>query len=98
MQNTNSAFFALMAWTFLIAALIAGTAHAEQAAFVKGKPVRMAAGQAELNPQTAEIVADERLAGIQSITLKPSPEASVDGDRDQPDIMFRFKAPAAEPT
>ena len=95
MQNTNSAFFALTAWTFLIAALIAGTAHAQQAAFVKGKPFRMAAGQAELNPQTAEIVADERLAGSQGITLKPSPEASVAGDRDQPDISFRFKAPEA---
>ena len=55
----------------------------------------MAAGQAELNPQTAEIVADERLAGNQGIALKPSAEASVDGDSGQPDVTFRFKAPEA---
>lgn len=95
MQNTNSAFSTLTAWTFLLTALIAGTAHAQQAAFVKGKSFRITAEQAELNPQTAEIVADERLAGNQGITLKPSAEASVDVDRALPDISFHFKAPEA---
>ena len=95
MQNSNSVFFTLMAWTFLVTGLITVTAQAQQAAFVKGKPFRMAVEQAELNPQTAEIVADERLAGNQGITLKSAAEASVDGDRDQPDISFHFKAPEA---
>ncbi|MEZ6076909.1 MAG: hypothetical protein R3C56_14955 [Pirellulaceae bacterium] len=93
MQNNNSAISTFAAWSFLFTSLIAGTTQAQQATFVKGKPFRMAAEQAELNTQTAEIVADERLAGKQGITLKPSAEAHVDGDRDQPDLTFRFKAP-----
>lgn len=95
MQNNNSAFFTLTAWSLLLTALLGGTTHAQQAEFVKGKPFRLAAGQAELNPQTAEVVADERLAGNQGITLKPSATASVDGDHDQPDLSFRLKAPEA---
>lgn len=93
MQNNISAISTFAAWSFLFTSLIAGTTQAQQATFVKGKPFRMAAQQAELNTQTAEIVADERLAGKQGITLKPDADARVDGDRDQPDLTFRFKAP-----
>ena len=93
MQNNNLAISTFAAWSFLSTSLIAGTAQAQQATFDKGKPFRMAAAQAELNTQTAEIVTDERPAGKHGITLKPNEEAHVDGDRDLPDLTIRFKAP-----
>ncbi|MFG0261573.1 MAG: hypothetical protein ACF788_04205 [Novipirellula sp. JB048] len=69
--------------------------HAQQPAFVAGKPYRMLAEQAVLNPETTEIVSEERLPGEQGVTLKPNAVAAVEGDRDQPDVTFRLQAPAA---
>ena len=56
MQNINSAFFTHAARTFLITGLIAGTTLAQQAEFVKGKPFRLAAGQAVLTRQMSRFV------------------------------------------
>ncbi|WP_203329027.1 hypothetical protein [Candidatus Laterigemmans baculatus] len=75
--------------------LAAGPASADSPAFVAGKPYRVGAAEAELNSATTEIVADERLAGEQGITLQADAEAAVDGDRSEPDVSFRIDAPEA---
>ncbi len=85
----------LFAWSFLPVTLTINLANAQQTGLVKNKPFRMVAEQAELNPHTAQLVSDERLAGEQGITLKSQVAASLDGERDQPDATFRFQAPAA---
>ncbi len=94
MQNTPKSFLVFV-WPLLSLALFACAAPAQGAEFVKGRPYRLMADQGELYAKTAEVVADERLAGNEGITLKPTAKASVETDRDQPDVTFDLKAPEA---
>jgi heparin/heparan-sulfate lyase len=63
--------------------------------FAEGKAYRMDALTAKLNPESAEIVADERLSDHKGLALKSGVAATVSENAGQPDVIFQIKAPKA---
>ncbi|WP_118193886.1 hypothetical protein [Albibacterium indicum] len=63
--------------------------------FVPNKPFRLNAATADINTKSSEKVADERLTNKEGVTLKSGIEQAIEGERDEPDLIFRVKAPDA---
>jgi heparin/heparan-sulfate lyase len=57
------------------------------------KVYRYGAEAAEINVQSTEIVADERLSNKKGITLKSGTNSAINGERAAPDLVFNIKVP-----
>src|SRR5690606_22617879 len=61
----------------------------------KNETYRFGAEVAKINTETTEILADERLSNLKGMALKTGIATSVDGGRDEPDLVFNVKMPKA---
>ena len=94
-------------YTLLVSAIILCSFHVQddgsvksQAAFstgdkreVKKEIYRYGAQNAEVNTESTEIVADERLSNKKGFTLKQGVPAAISGERLAPDLVFKVKVP-----
>lgn len=72
-----------------------GQAQVSYDSFEAAGVYRMGADQAQINSRTTTIIADDRLTNKKGITLKNGVPAALDMEREEPDILFEFKAPVA---
>src|SRR5690606_36155399 len=83
--------------TFILILFVSVTLplFAQTIEFVPNKPFRLNAATADINTKSSEKVADERLTNKEGVTLKSGIEQAIEGERDEPDLIFRVKAPDA---
>lgn len=73
------------------------TASQGEGRFTPNKTYTLFASEATLNPDTTELVSDDRIEGKKGITLKTDIAAMVDEKRDAPDLTFHLQAPVDGP-
>lgn len=61
--------------------------------FVENKPYKLNVRVAEVNSKTCEFVTDSRLSEKLGVTLKKGIDQAVEGERDEPDLVFSVQAP-----
>lgn len=61
--------------------------------FAENRPYRMHAASAKVNSKTSETVSDDRLSTKRGVALKKGVKQQIDGERDEPDLVFTVRAP-----
>lgn len=82
---------ALILITFLLSTAIAQ--ESKESAFQENVPYRLDFKEAKINKATTEQVRDSRLTNEIGLTLKESVSQAINGEREEPDIVFTIKPP-----
>src|SRR5690606_13849344 len=95
LKNNYTLMYKMLTFNLILLAWVTLPSLAQTTEFISNKPFRLNAAVAEINTQSSEKVTDERLSNKQGVTLKSGIEQAIEGERDEPDLIFRVKAPDA---